>query len=115
MACDNSPHGLTSKDLDLIKTLLRPWASQITHVDLFGSRAKGNYRPDSDIDLVIHGPIETKAIDRLRTLFQDSQLAYKVDVLAYEQVSYPPLKQHMNETKLTLFTQADLLKFFFST
>jgi len=43
-------------DQNIIIKNLRLWASEIPHmrrVFIFGSRVKGNYRPDSDLDIAI--------------------------------------------------------------
>jgi len=102
-------HGLSAEQLGILKTVLAPYADQITRVDLFGSRALGVYQSYSDIDLVLHGPVDEKTVDRLWTLFWESNLSLKVDVKAYELVQYLPLKAHMDEASQVLFTQAELL------
>jgi predicted nucleotidyltransferase len=101
-------HGLTNAQLKKIKDILSSEAHTITRVDLFGSRAKGTYRFNSDIDLVLHGSIDEKAVDRLWTKFAESNLPFKVDVKAYALVNYPPLQAHMDQVCQILFTQADL-------
>ena len=102
-------HGLTAEQVELIRLILKPYSDSITKVCLFGSRATGSYRANSDIDLVIHGPIEENTIDRLWTLFQESSLPYKVDVKSYELTRYTPLKRHMDEVEVSLFEKSDLL------
>ena len=102
-------HGLNKEQLSTIKNILKPWAGQIECVALFGSRATGKYRDNSDIDLVLYGNIDEKTIDRLWTLFHDSDLPYKVDVAAYHLVDYSPFKRHMDEVKQILFTQRELI------
>lgn len=101
-------HGLTGHQLQLIRDILAPYANIITRVDLFGSRAKGTYRPNSDIDLVLHGAVNEKIIDRLWTVFSESSLPFKVDIKAYGLIDYPPLKAHMDSVCQTLLTQEEL-------
>lgn len=101
-------HGLTAKQLLTIKRILAPYADAITRVDLFGSRATGACRPDSDIDLVLHGQLGEKAVDRLWTLFHESNLPVTVDVMSYDLTTYQPLKAHMDEVRQPLFTRLDL-------
>ena len=43
--------GLSEKTIEIIKKLLSNYP-QIKKVKIFGSRAKGNYKPSSDIDIV---------------------------------------------------------------
>ena len=101
-------HGLSQKHLETIKRVLAPWAEHIAQVDLFGSRATGSYRPNSDVDLVLHGDLPEKHIDRLWTLFHESNLPFSVDVKGYESITYLPLKMHVDRVRKLLFTQSDL-------
>lgn len=55
----------------------------IDSVRVFGSRAMGNYSDYSDLDLVIDGSIELDQVDRLVTLFDESNLGLSVDVKGY--------------------------------
>lgn len=101
-------HGLSDRQLAVLKQILALYAEEIASVDLFGSRATGDYRPNSDVDLVLRGSIKEKQIDRLWTLFHESNLPVSVDVKSYELTTYPPLKAHMDKVCKTLFTQQDL-------
>lgn len=103
------PHGLLPRQVGILRQILSPYAQAITRVDLFGSRSGGRYRNNSDIDLVIHGDLLEKDIDRLHTLFQESALPFSVDVKSYALTQYAPLKQHMDMTQCTLFTKGDLV------
>ena len=88
-------HGLTHQQLRIIGDTLRPFADKITTVGLFGSRATGTYRDNSDIDLVLYGPLSAADIDRIYTLFEESPLPIKVDVVAFDRISHPLFKQHI--------------------
>lgn len=101
-------HGLTVKQLRTIRRILASYADVITQVDLFGSRATGACRPDSDIDLVLHGQLDERTIDRLWTLFHESNLPVAVDVMSYDLTTYRPLRAHMDEVRQPLFTQQEL-------
>lgn len=101
-------HGLTERQLGIIKEVLAPYAQRIERVGLFGSRAMGTAKPYSDIDMVLYGIFDEALIDRLWTLFDSSDLPLKVDINAYNLIAYPPLKQHIDATMQILFTQSDL-------
>ena len=77
-------------------------------VGLFGSRATGTARPNSDVDLVVYGDIGQPVVDRLWTLFDESGLARTVDVVAYDLIEHPPLKAHIDAVMVPLFSRADL-------
>jgi predicted nucleotidyltransferase len=101
-------HGLTTEQVAVLRTILQPYKNHIEQVGLFGSRATGTFRPESDIDLVVYGSIDAAAVDRLQTLFNDSLLPVDVDVQAYHLIAYPPLQVHIDAVVQPLFTQDDL-------
>jgi len=103
-------HGLTSGQLEIIRHILAPFAASIEKAGLFGSRATGSARPNSDIDLVLYGLQDQKILDRIHTLFTESLLPFTVDVQAYDLVKYPPLKTHIDAHMQPLFTRADLIQ-----
>ena len=104
-------HGLSPRHLKTIRGILAPFASRITHVSLFGSRAMGNYRVNSDIDLVLYGDLEEASINRLWTLFDESSLPFAVDVKGYGLIEYAPLKEHIDRVGKVLFTQRELREY----
>jgi predicted nucleotidyltransferase len=96
-------HGLTERDLRTIGRILKVFQDEITSAALFGSRAKGTPRLGSDIDLAIYGNLTEHTIGELRSFFEASSLPYKVDVVAYDDKLYPPLKEHIDAVALPLF------------
>lgn len=104
-------HGIPKSQLEILKRILSVYANHITQVDLFGSRATGGYRKNSDIDLVLHGSLSKKQINRLWTLFHESSLPYRVDVKCYELTTHLPLKAHMDKVCKRLFTREELQAF----
>lgn len=89
-------HGLSENQVRLIKNILERFAPAVESVSVFGSRATGTYKSYSDIDLVLYGDIKEETIDRLWTCFSESSLPHKVDVTAYNLVTHPPLKEHID-------------------
>lgn len=89
-------HGLSEDQLRLIKETIENFAPAVEAVSVFGSRATGTYKSYSDIDLVLYGDINEETIDRLWTCFSESRLPYNVDVTAYNLVTHPPLKEHID-------------------
>lgn len=102
-------HNLTAEQLTILRNTLSPFVKQIELVGLFGSRATGQAKSYSDIDLVLYGDLDEATIDRIWTLFEESSLPFKVDVCGYACIDYPPLKAHIDEVMVPLFTKADLL------
>lgn len=97
--------GLTPTQIQQIGAVLASVAAEgIEQVAVFGSRATGRYRPNSDLDLVVYGQGADAALqDRLWTLFQDSSLPFAVDVHSYGVIAYPPLKAHIDAVARPLF------------
>jgi predicted nucleotidyltransferase len=102
-------HGLTPAQLGRIKEILEPFSAHLDRVVLFGSRALGTYRLYSDVDLALHGPIEEKKVDRLYTLFMESYLPFRVDILSYHEIKLVPLKRHIDQVGIILFNKDYLI------
>ena len=106
----NTPpaHGLTAAQIAALRSALAPHADRIERVDLFGSRATGRARPNSEVDLVIRGDVDEALVDRLRTLFAEAPIALTVDIVADGLVDSPGLAAHIARVRRPLFTRADL-------
>ena len=102
-------HGLTEKQLELIRDILKDFAPAIDSVYLFGSRADGTYKSHSDIDMVVHGSLDEATVDRLWTCFYESSLPYKVDINAYHLINYSPLKEYIDRSARLLFSKRQLI------
>lgn len=69
---------------------------QVELVHVFGSRAKGNYKPGSDIDLaVMNGGLDIKTLARLKSQFSDSAIPYTVDLVDYPSLNNPDFIDHI--------------------
>jgi len=90
-------YGLLDKDLKLIAEAVGKY-SEIEEVVLFGSRAMGNYKKGSDIDLAIVGEkTDRKIIRRLsEDLNENYPLPYFIDVVCYKDISNEELKKHID-------------------
>lgn len=101
-------HGLSEKQINLIKSIVTEFAPAVESVSIFGSRATGSHRSYSDIDMVLYGNVEERTVDRLWTCFHESSLPYKVDLVGYNLVEYPPLKIHIDQFAKVLLTKEEL-------
>ena len=87
--------GLTQRDLDAIEKIFDSCAA-VKEVWIFGSRAKGSYKPGSDIDLAImNSGIELQDLLFLQGKFESSSLPYKLDVVNYQALKNKELKEHI--------------------
>jgi type I restriction enzyme S subunit len=71
---------------------------------LFGSRAKGNYKPGSDIDIALWGDeLNAKDILSLHVSWNELELPYKLDLLNYTAIKEPALKEHIDRVGIELY------------
>ena len=82
-------YGLDKQDWETVRCVLEK-----THTKkaiLFGSRAKGNYRKGSDVDLAIEG--DERWVSYL--LNEETNLPYAFDVLNLQKISNRALMEHI--------------------
>lgn len=69
---------------------------EVKQVQVFGSRAKGNYKNGSDIDLaVMNSEITFKTISHLRSDFQESSIPYSVDIVNFAMLKHEDFIDHI--------------------
>ena len=84
------------------------WAQQYPEIEqivLFGSRALGNAKKGSDVDLAVVGTQVTQSlVDKLHaTLEEDTLFPYFFDVVHYDALTNPALKAHIDHEGRTLY------------
>ena len=96
--------GLTEKDIELIRSTVKEHL-EIEEVVVFGSRAMGNHKKGSDVDLAIKGNrVSLRTISRLGTqLNEELPLPYEFDVIDYASIDTPALKEHIDSSGKVLF------------
>lgn len=82
-------YGLRQDEVDTIVNTLKPF--NIQKIILFGSRAKGNYKRGSDVDLAISGD-ERKASCLLN---EETNLPYFFDVVNMDKINKKNLLEHI--------------------
>ncbi|GEN46403.1 nucleotidyltransferase family protein [Alkalibacillus haloalkaliphilus] len=95
--------GLKDEDLDELNNLFGRYP-EVEKVIIFGSRAMGNYKKGSDVDLAITGKeVTQETINQINYwLNEESSMPYFFDVIQYEQISNESLKQHIEENGYSL-------------
>lgn len=101
-------HGIPTAHLEQIKNILKNNCKSIEKVGLFGSRATGCFTKNSDIDLVLYGNVSEQETARLLTCFHESLLPHKVDIASYQHITFPALKQHIDDFGQELFSKETL-------
>jgi predicted nucleotidyltransferase len=86
--------GLSAEELAEIVDCLKQYPT-IKQAILFGSRAKGNFQPGSDVDIAILGGTNQDALAVSVTLNEETRLPYKFDVITYETITSLELRDHI--------------------
>lgn len=94
--------GLSERALSMIIDVLRGNAG-IRRAILFGSRAKGVAKPNSDIDLAIEGLDDDLDVARLASSLDDLPLPYRFDLQRMESLKYQPLKEHIERAGKVIY------------
>jgi len=104
------PFGLKDKDIDAIKTILALHAN-ITKAIVYGSRAKGNYKNGSDIDITIIGEaLTSRELNKIHNSLDDLLLPYTFDLSLFAQIENPDLVDHVKRVGMVLYERvADIL------
>ncbi len=100
---DKIDFGLKISDLNTIISVIKE-NNKITKIILFGSRAKGNFKNGSDIDLAIIS--ENLSFDELLEIkvnLEELLLPYIFDLVDYNTITNEDLKQHIQRIGKIIF------------
>ena len=98
--------GLKQQHIEAINTCFTK-LTQIEQVILYGSRAMGNYRTGSDIDLTIVGELDSRDFTELEIQLDDLMLPYKIDLSILIQIDNPELKDHIHRNGKVFYQKVD--------
>lgn len=88
--------GLSSDKIIKINSVFNQY-SDINEVLIFGSRAKGNYRDNSDIDLVIKGKgINLSTLQEIENKLEELFIPNSIDLIIYNNIENADLINHIN-------------------
>ncbi|OQW40084.1 MAG: hypothetical protein A4S08_05820 [Proteobacteria bacterium SG_bin4] len=100
---DERPFGLPPATLEKLNSVFAQHAA-IDSVLLYGSRAKGNYRAGSDIDLTIKGSeIPFDELMQIENEIDDLMLPYTVDLSQYHQLENTDLVAHIDRVGVAIY------------
>lgn len=96
-------HGLPPATVEKIKGVLARFPSVDTAV-LYGSRAKGNYKPGSDIDLTLLGAeLNSQTLAEIAEVLDDLLLPYTIDLSLLSQLDHPALREHIERVGVVFY------------
>ena len=95
--------GLSADTLIRIQALFEkhPWVEQVV---LYGSRAKGNYKPGSDIDITLFGTqLTITQLNQIENELDDLMLPYQFDVSLHHHIQHEALLQHIERVGKVIY------------
>ena len=79
---------------------------EVEEVILYGSRAKGNFKPFSDIDITLKGKISPETLLSINCAFSESSLPYLFDISIFNDLNNQNLIDHINRWGKVIYTAA---------
>jgi len=96
--------GLRQPDLDIVLSVLGEFPN-VKEAIIFGSRAKGNFKNGSDVDIALKGEnINLEIVTNISyRLNEETILPYKFDVLDYQSINNSKLTEHINRIGISVY------------
>jgi uncharacterized protein len=100
-------YGLSETDIKLIQDVFAGHSS-LDKVILFGSRAKGNFKPGSDIDLALIGSnISFDEFLFLVNQLEELNLPFKIDLIDFKTIKDEAVLDHIKRIGVTFYELCD--------
>lgn len=100
-------YGLKEKDIQKVNGVFTEYP-QIVKAILYGSRAKGNFRNGSDIDLTLLGEgLTLSLLFALENDLDDLLLPYKIDLSIFQKIENPDLLAHIERVGCDFYQKAE--------
>ena len=97
--------GLSVNTIDRINSVFKKYP-EIEQVIIYGSRAKGNYREGSDIDITLKGEnLNDRILSKVKSEIDDLNTPYLFDISAFNLLVSSGLIQHIERVGQILYTQ----------
>ena len=98
-----SQFGLSDQTLETVRDILAS-CPEVEKALVYGSRAMGNYRAGSDIDITLIGAqLSMDMLFKLVRLFDESNLPYMVDLSIMANINNPNLSDHIERVGQVLY------------
>lgn len=103
--------GLTDTVIESIQKIFEA-NSRVDAVIIFGSRAKGNFRDGSDIDLAMKGrDLDFDDLLNLNNKIEKLNLPYEIDLVNYSTIKEPALAEHIAHVGIEFYSRWAKYKF----
>ncbi len=99
--------GLSDQTLAAVRAILADFPA-VEQAVLYGSRAKGNYRRGSDIDLTLIGAgLNQRLLAQIAGRLEDSSNPYQVDLSLKADIDNPNLLAHIERVGVVFYQRDD--------
>jgi predicted nucleotidyltransferase len=96
-------YGLNENTIEQIQNVFGSFP-EVDQALLFGSRAKGTFKPGSDIDLTLKGEgLNLSVMNKICILLDDLQLPYTFDISVYHQIGNVDLLDHIQRVGVLFY------------
>jgi len=96
-------YGLDDATVQKIQDVIGAFPQVDTAV-LYGSRAKGNFKPGSDIDLTLKGSnINLSVMNQIGLSLDDLLLPYTFDLSVFDHIKEPDLLEHIDRVGIVFY------------
>jgi len=93
-------------DENIIEKITKVFENQpkVDKAFIFGSRAKGNYRADSDIDIAVKGyDLTVEDILKMSAAIEKAAIGFEVDLVDYDSIKEKALKDHVDRIGIEFY------------
>ena len=94
--------GLSDATLGLLRAVFARHP-RVSEAWVYGSRAMGTYRAESDIDIALYGDVDELLAARIAGELEELPLPHTFDVQAYPCVRHQPLREHIDRVRRPVF------------
>ena len=92
-------YGLKQETVQKINSIFAKY-EEVEASILYGSRAKGDFKPGSDVDLTLIGKkLNLKLLNKISLDLDDLLLPYTFDLSIYHHINNPDLIEHIERVK----------------
>jgi len=99
--------GLSDTELNKLRGIFSQY-TDIEKVVLYGSRAKGNYKPFSDVDITLIGDTLThNQLNKLSLDVDDLLMPYEFDISIFHTLKNNDLIEHIERVGITIYQKTD--------
>lgn len=96
-------HGLSEATVEKICGVFARFP-EVEKAVLYGSRAKGNYKAGSDIDLTLYGEqLTSRLCATIASELDDLLLPYTIDLSVFDELNHAKLREHIDRVGVVFY------------